>query len=183
MNCEVHGFARSTDGERAGLQEAFGHDQKHQAHAKGSKKMEKLIITATCDSTVTYPRNPHCPKPSDAKAVAAEYVRSANAGAAIAHTHGSYTIESTIQPDRRQARTAIFDGWRDITERIRSSGNPILQFGLASVRKEQKVQLWRELHPEMASVNFNSHDEYFQPDPVRDTSLKTKKRPLVSDAR
>lgn len=126
--------------------------------------MEKLIITATCDSSLSYPRNPYCPKPSDTKGVAAEYIRSVNAGAVIVHTHGSYTVDSTMQPDGRQLQNPIMDGWRDITERIRSAGNPILQFGLASIRIEQKVQLWRELHPEMTSINFNSHDEYFQPD-------------------
>ncbi len=128
-------------------------------------KMNKLIITVTCDSTMTWPRNPHCPKPSDTKAVAEEYIRSVNAGAAIAHTHGSYKIESAIQPDGRQLQIPIRDGWRDISGRIRAAGKPILQFGLASIRLEQKVELWRELRPEMTSLNFNSHDEYFHPDP------------------
>ncbi len=114
---------------------------------------------------MTWPRNPHCPKPSDTKAVAEEYIRSVNAGAAIAHTHGAYTIDSNIQPDGRQLQVPIMDGWRDITERVRRAGKPILQFGLASIRLEQKVELWRELRPEMTSINFNSHDEYFQPDP------------------
>jgi 3-keto-5-aminohexanoate cleavage enzyme len=58
------------------------------------------------------------------------------------------------------------EGWRDITERIRTTGNPIIQFGLASIRLEQKVQMWKELRPEMSSINFNSHDEFFQPDPT-----------------
>jgi 3-keto-5-aminohexanoate cleavage enzyme len=128
--------------------------------------MEKLIITVTSDSTMCWPRNPYCPKPSDTKAVADEYIRAVNAGAAIAHTHGSYEIEPTIQPDGRQLQVALMDGWRDITERIRAAGNPILQFGLASMRIEQKLQLWQDLRPEMSSINFNSHDEFFQPDPA-----------------
>ena len=127
--------------------------------------MEKLIITVTCDSTMCWPRNPHCPNPSDTKAVADEYIRAVNAGATIAHTHGSYTIDTTIQPDGRQLQIPIMDGWRDITERIRAAGNPILQFGLASIRLEQKVELWKALKPEMTSINFNSHDEYFEPYP------------------
>jgi len=127
--------------------------------------MDKLIITVTSDSTMQWPRNPHCPKPSDTKAVANEYVQSVSAGAAIAHTHGSYNIEYGIQGDGRQLQVPIMEGWRDVTERIRAAGNPILQFGLASARLEQKLELWKNLSPEMTSINFNSHDEFFQPDP------------------
>lgn len=57
------------------------------------------------------------------------------------------------------------EGWRAICDRIRALANPILQTGLASVRIEQKVEMWKELKPEMASINFNSHDEFLQPDP------------------
>lgn len=128
--------------------------------------MDKLIITITADSTMCFPRNPYCPNPSDTKAVAEEYIRSVNAGATIVHTHGSYKIDPAIQPDGRQLQVPIIEGWRDITERVRAAGNPILQFGLASIRIEQKVELWKELRPEMTSINFNSHDEFFQPDPA-----------------
>jgi 3-keto-5-aminohexanoate cleavage enzyme len=127
--------------------------------------MDKMIITVTGDSTMCWPRNPYCPKPSDTKAVAEDYIRAVNAGAAIAHTHGSYEIDPNIQPDGRQLQIPIMEGWRDITERIRAAGNPIMQFGLASIRLEQKLQMWKELRPEMSSINFNSHDEFFQPDP------------------
>ena len=37
--------------------------------------MEKLIITITCDSTMSYPHNPHNPTPKGWKKVADEYVR------------------------------------------------------------------------------------------------------------
>ena len=36
--------------------------------------MDKLIITVTCDSKMSFPGNPHCPDPSDTKAVADEYI-------------------------------------------------------------------------------------------------------------
>jgi len=127
--------------------------------------MDPLIITITGDSTMCWPRNPYNPSPSDTKAVSDEYIRSVNAGATIAHTHGSYTIDPVVQPDGRQLQVPIIEGWREITRNIRAAGNPILQFGLASIRIDQKVELWRELNPEMTSINFNSHDEYFQPDP------------------
>ena len=42
--------------------------------------MDKLIITVTCDSKMSFPGNPHCPEPSDTKAVADEYIRAVNAG-------------------------------------------------------------------------------------------------------
>ena len=128
--------------------------------------MEKLIITVTVDSTMSYPRNPYSPKPTDTKAVAEEYVRSVNAGASIVHIHGSYTNDPQIQPDGRQLQIPILEGWRDIHERILAKCRPIIQFGLASIRKEQKLALWQALHPDMSSINFNSHDEYFQPDPA-----------------
>ena len=60
--------------------------------------MDKLIITVTCDSKMSFPGNPHCPAPSDTKAVSDEYIRGVSAGAAIAHTHGSYTSD----PERRR---------------------------------------------------------------------------------
>lgn len=127
--------------------------------------MNKLIITVTCDTTLTYPQNPHGPKPDNPKGVAEEYVRAIDAGVSICHTHGSYTSDPVIQPDGRQLQIPIMDGWQEITERIRATGRAIVQFGLASIRLEQKLDLWRTLRPDMSSINFNSHDEYFQPDP------------------
>ena len=126
--------------------------------------MDKLIITVTCDSKMSFPGNPHCPEPSDTKAVADEYIRAVNAGAAIAHTHGSYTSDPEIQPDGRKLQIPVVEGWHDIVGRIRSAVNPILQFGLASMRLEQKLELWKDLGADMSSIAFNSHDEYFQPD-------------------
>jgi len=127
--------------------------------------MEKLIITITTDSRMSFPRNPYSPLPSQTKEIAEEYIRSINAGAVIVHTHGSYTSDPEIQPDGRQLQIPIFEGWREITERILDKTKPIIQFGLASIRKEQKLRLWKVLQPDMSSINFNSHDEYFQPYP------------------
>ena len=61
--------------------------------------MEKLIITVTCDSTMSYPSNPHNPTPKGWQAVADEYVRSVQAGASICHLHGPYTVDAEIQAD------------------------------------------------------------------------------------
>lgn len=127
--------------------------------------MNKLVITVTCDSTLSFPRNPYGPQPADTRAVAAEYVRSVNAGAAIIHMHGSYASDPQIQPDGRQLQIPVVEGWRDITERIFAQVKPVVQHGLASMRLEQKLELWETLHPDMSSINFNSHDEYFQPYP------------------
>lgn len=125
--------------------------------------MERLIITVTTDSVQSYPRNPHSPKPTEPRAIADEYIRAVKAGAAIVHTHGSFETDPVVQPDGRQLHVPIFEGWREITEGIRAEVNPILQFGLADIRLEQKVRLWKECHPDMASICFNSHDEYQQP--------------------
>lgn len=126
--------------------------------------MEKLVITATTDSTGSYPRNPYLTPCTDSKGVAEEYIRALGAGASIVHTHGSYTHDPVLQPDGRKLSIPDIDGWRHITERIRAESNPIIQFGMASVRLDQKLELWETLRPDMSSINFNSHDEYFQPD-------------------
>ena len=127
--------------------------------------MDKLVITATTDSTGSYPRNPYLTPCTDYEGVAKEYIRCLNAGATIVHTHGSYAHDPIIQSDGRKLSIPDLNGWREITERIRSVANPIMQFGMASVRLEQKLELWETLSPDMSSINFNSHDEYFQPDP------------------
>ena len=41
---------------------------------------------------------------------------------------------------------------------------PVMQFGVASARIEEKVKLMG-LGPDMMAVAFNAHDEYFNPDP------------------
>jgi len=127
--------------------------------------MDKLIITVTCDTTLSYWQNPNGPRPNDTKGVAEEYVRAVNAGASICHMHGSYTSDPAIQPDGRQLQIPIIEGWQDITERLYAGARerPLVQHGLASMRLEQKLQLWDLLKPDMSSINFNSHDEYFVP--------------------
>ena len=127
--------------------------------------MDKLVITVTTDSTGSYPRNPYLTPCTDARGVAEEYLRALDAGAAIVHTHGAYTHDPVIQPDGRKLSIPDMQGWRDISERIRARFDPIMQFGMASMRLEQKLELWETLRPDMSSINFNSHDEYFQPDP------------------
>ncbi len=134
-------------------------------HTKVDASMDKLIITVTTDGTFSYPRNPHNTPCEDTQGVAEEYNRAIDAGAAIAHIHGQYTSDPVIQPDGVKLQIANFEGWHDIVTRIRAHADPIMQFGLASMRLEEKVRLWQELQPDMSSINFNSHDEYFQPDP------------------
>ena len=45
-----------------------------------------------------------------------------------------------------------------------SKVDPIMQFGVASARIEEKIKLMK-LGPDMMAVAFNAHDEYFQPEP------------------
>ena len=129
--------------------------------------LDKLIITVTCDGTLAFPKNPNSPKPTEFKAIADEYIRSVNAGASLVHTHGSYTKDTKIQPDGRQLQSPVVEGWQEITDRIYGAvgKSVIVQHGLASMRLEEKLELWKMLEPDMSSINFNSHDEYFQPDP------------------
>jgi len=127
--------------------------------------VDKLIITVTVDSTMSYPGNPLMPAIEDLDAIAAEYVRSVSAGASIVHHHGIHYLEPEMQADGRRLSKIDFDGWRRLTEAIRAKCDPIVQFGIASARLEEKIELM-ELGPDMMSYAFNVHDEYFQPDPA-----------------
>jgi 3-keto-5-aminohexanoate cleavage enzyme len=126
--------------------------------------MDKLIITVTVDSNMSYPRNPYCPRFDDVDAYVDEYVRSIKAGASIAHIHGVHQLEHELQPDGRRLSRINFDGWHRMQEDILSTTDAIVQFGIASARFDEKVRLM-DFHPDMMSICFNAHDEYFRPDP------------------
>jgi 3-keto-5-aminohexanoate cleavage enzyme len=127
--------------------------------------MDKLVITVTCDSTMSYPGNPNMPAIEDTDAIAEQYIGAVNAGASLIHHHGVHYLEANIQADGKQLSKIDFDGWRDLTDKIRAKVDPIVQFGIASARLEEKVRLMT-LRPEMMSYAFNVHDEYFRPDPA-----------------
>src|SRR5262245_16385612 len=126
--------------------------------------MEKLIITVACDSRTSYPHNPLCPPQEDIRGVAQQYIDAVNAGAAIAHIHGRRTLEETIQADGRQVSRIHHEDWKRLQDAIMNEVDPIMQFGVASARIEEKIKLM-ELGPDMMAVCFNAHDEYFQPEP------------------
>ncbi|WP_283139661.1 3-keto-5-aminohexanoate cleavage protein [Rhizohabitans arisaemae] len=128
--------------------------------------MDPLIITVTADSTMSYPGYKGMPAIEDTDKVAQEYIDSVNAGATLVHHHGVHYLEDAIQADGKKLSKIDFDGWRDLTEKIRTVGtDPIMQFGIASARLPEKVELM-SLRPDMMSYAFNVHDEYFQPDPA-----------------
>jgi 3-keto-5-aminohexanoate cleavage enzyme len=119
----------------------------------------------TVDSTMSYPGNPNMPAIEDLDTIAGEYIRAVAAGASIVHHHGIHYLEHEMQADGRRLSRIDFDGWRLLTEKIRDACDPIVQFGIASARLEEKFRLM-ELRPEMMSYAFNVHDEYFRPDPA-----------------
>ncbi len=130
--------------------------------------MEKLIITVTCDSTMAYPSNPHNPTPKGYDEVAAEYVRSVNAGASICHLHGPYTIDETIQEDGTRLSDLDIPGWGQFRQNILDgcgSTKPIIQYGIANGRFPQRKALMRDQQPDMISTCFNPHDECFDYEP------------------
>ena len=126
--------------------------------------MDKLIITVACDSRTSYPINHYCPPQEDIAGVAQQYIDGVKAGAAIAHIHGIRTLEESMQADGKQVSRIDHDGWKRLQEAILAKTDPVMQFGVASARLEQKVKLMT-LHPDMMAVAFNAHDEYFNPDP------------------
>lgn len=113
---------------------------------------------------MSYPRNPLMPPIEEVDTIARQYVDAVEAGASIVHHHGIHYLEQEMQPDGRKLSRIDFDGWKRLTEAIRAECNPIVQFGIASARLEEKIRLMT-LRPEMMSYAFNVHDEYFQPDP------------------
>lgn len=128
--------------------------------------MEKLIITVTVDSSITFPDDPYGPKMGDVKSTAEEYIRSVNAGASICHVHGVHHLESEIQADGKKLSTVDFDGWQELKDRIKEKVNPVMQYGIASARMKDKVKLMDQ-KPDLMSYCFTAHDEYFQPDPSK----------------
>jgi 3-keto-5-aminohexanoate cleavage enzyme len=128
--------------------------------------LDPLIITVTVDSSMSYPGNKLMPPIEDIEAVGQQYIDAVRAGASICHHHGIHHLEDEMQPDGKRLSRIDFDGWRDLTAKIRSGGDdPLMQFGIASARLPEKVKLM-ELKPDMMSYAFNVHDEFFQPDPA-----------------
>ncbi len=126
--------------------------------------MDKLIITITVDSTMSYPRNPYCPPTEEVDKVAREYIDAVKAGASIVHLHGVHRLEATFGADGRKLSHVDFDGWRRLKEKIQEKVDPVIQYGIASARFEEKVKLM-EHKPDLMSICFGPHDEDFQPDP------------------
>jgi 3-keto-5-aminohexanoate cleavage enzyme len=128
--------------------------------------MDPLIITVTVDSSMAYPGNPLMPPIEDIETIGRHYVDAVAAGASICHHHGIHHLEDEIQPDGKRLSRIDFNGWRDLTDKIKSGGgDPLIQFGIASARLPEKIKLM-ELGPDMMSYAFNVHDEFFQPDPA-----------------
>lgn len=127
--------------------------------------MEPLVITVTADSTMSYPGNTSMPPIEDTAAIGQQYIDAVNAGASLCHHHGVHYLDSEIQSDGKQLSRIDFEGWKNLTDKIKTVGtDPIIQFGIASARLPEKIKLM-ELKPDMMSYAFNVHDEYFQPDP------------------
>jgi 3-keto-5-aminohexanoate cleavage enzyme len=126
--------------------------------------MDKLIITVTVDSSMSYPANKYCPDPTDVERVAEEYIMSVKSGASVVHMHGVHKLEDDIAADGRKLSHVDFDGWKRMKDLILDQVDAMIQFGIASARLEEKIRLM-ELKPDMMSYCFNAHDEHFQPDP------------------
>ena len=126
--------------------------------------MDKLIITVTCDSTMSYPHNPNNPTPHGLQAVADEYVRSVEAGASICHIHGPYTVDARIQLDGTKLSDLDIPGWARLRALIEDRCRPIMQYGIANGRFPQRKELMKQ-RPDMMSICFNAHDECFENEP------------------
>jgi 3-keto-5-aminohexanoate cleavage enzyme len=76
--------------------------------------MEKLIITVTVDSSMSYPGNHYCPPPTmeNVGKIVDEYVRAVNAGASMCHIHGVHKLEDKIDEDGKKLSHINFEGWQ-----------------------------------------------------------------------
>ncbi len=125
-----------------------------------------LIITVTCDPQIQDPQNPRCDELKTPDEIAKEYIAANEAGAVVDHVHGIYSRDPVIQPDGRQLQIPDKEGTAAIIEGIRAvHPGIVIQQGLASMRLEQKLALWKMIEPDMSSLNMGSHDEYFDPYP------------------
>jgi 3-keto-5-aminohexanoate cleavage enzyme len=127
--------------------------------------MDKVIITVTVDCSMSYPGFSRMPRIDDVPLIAGEYIRAIDAGASLVHHHGVHHLEDSIQDDGRRLSRTDFQGWADLTKRIRDERDAVIQFGIASARLDEKIALM-DLRPDMMSYAFNAHDEFFQPDPA-----------------
>ena len=127
-----------------------------------------LIITVTCDPALQDPLNPRCEELTTVETIAKEYNDANAAGATMDHVHGIYSRDPVVQPDGRQLQVPDIPQTAAIIENIRGKYPDMgIQQGLASMRPEQKLQLWEAIKPDMSSLNLNSHDEYFDPYPEK----------------
>jgi 3-keto-5-aminohexanoate cleavage enzyme len=128
--------------------------------------MEKLVITVTVDSSMSYPGNHYCPPPKmeNVSKIVEEYVRSVNAGASICHIHGVHQLEEKIAEDGKKLSHINFEGWKAVHQGIKTKVDCLMQYGIASARFEEKSKLMDQ-GPDLMSINFTAHDEYFRPDP------------------
>jgi 3-keto-5-aminohexanoate cleavage enzyme len=129
--------------------------------------VDKLIITVAADCSGSYPKNPYLKLTTDIDHGVSEYIRSANAGAAITHIHGVRFLEKEIQPDGRRVSKLDFDGWQAYMDGIMGGlkpVRPIMQYGIAAARFDERVKLMDQ-GPDMMSIVFSSHDEYFNSSP------------------
>lgn len=128
--------------------------------------MDDLIITVTCDSSMSYPGNPNMPAIEDTDAIGQQYIDAVNAGATICHHHGVHYLDETMGEDGKKLSTIDHEGWQRLTDTIKTVGtDPIIQYGIASARLPEKIKLMKQ-GPDMMSYAFNVHDEYFRPDPA-----------------
>jgi 3-keto-5-aminohexanoate cleavage enzyme len=130
--------------------------------------MDKLIITVTCDSTMSYPSNPSNPTPHGLAAVAEDYVRSVGAGAAICHLHGPYSVDTKIQADGTKLSDLDIPGWARLRADISDKVDAVIQYGIANGRFAQRKLLMEDQRPDMISTCFNAHDECFDYEPGRE---------------
>ena len=123
-------------------------------------KWEPLIITVTVDPAIQDPLNPRVLELKKPEPIAKDYIAANEAGAVVDHIHGIYSGDPVMQPDGKKLQIANLEGTKQIIESIRAV-NPkhVIQLGLASMRLEKKLELWKLIKPDMSSLNVGSHDE------------------------
>ncbi len=127
--------------------------------------MDKLIVTVAADCAAQWPGNPYYVSPAtDVKPLSDEYIRAVNAGASVVHIHGVRYVEKEIQADGKRASRLDLQGWKSMQDRIMSACKPVMAFGVANARIQDRIPLM-DMKPDMMSIVFTTHDEHFHNNP------------------
>ena len=121
--------------------------------------MDKLIITVTCDSTMS------CLNPNNRRLEASTRWPRSMCAASMRAPRSAICMVPTRSTRKSSPMVQLSDldipGWRKLHDGITSKVDTVIQCGIANGRFPQRKQLMEDQWPDMISTCFNAHDECF----------------------